>query len=162
MHMARNKTHYVIVRSFFFGRVTAERHLEAAAILLSSTASSSKIKQLHNHQQLRNIKRLHACQSHMMRPGLMRTLLPSRIFHASNNGNALASAAKAATAECSNPPSCLRNCRCFARVQDLDSLNREVWFSSSAPRSSPELGGGGDHKQPDERTLQLGKSRWVA
>jgi hypothetical protein len=98
----------------------------------------------------------------MMRPGLMRTLLPSRIFRASNNGNALASAAKAATAECSNPPSCLRNCRCFARVQDLDSLNREVWFSSSAPRSSPELGGGGDHKQPDERTLQLGKSRWVA
>jgi len=96
-----------------------------------------------------------------MRPGLMRTLLPSRIFRA-NNGNALANTAKAATAECSNPPSCLRNCRCFARVQDLDSLNREVWFSSSAPRSSPELGGGGDHKQPDERTLQLGKSRWVA
>ncbi|GAB7335968.1 hypothetical protein MBLNU13_g08209t2 [Cladosporium sp. NU13] len=92
-----------------------------------------------------------------MRPGLMRTLLPSRIFRA-NNGNALASAAKAATAECSNPPSCLRNCRCFARIQDLDSLNREVWFSSSAPRSSPELGGGGDHKQPDERTLQLGKT----
>jgi hypothetical protein len=34
--MARNKTHYVIVCSFFFGRVTAEKHLEAAAILLSN------------------------------------------------------------------------------------------------------------------------------
>ena len=92
-----------------------------------------------------------------MRPGLMRTLLPSRIFRA-NNGNAIANATRAAAAECSNPPSCLRNCRCFARVQDLDHLNREVWFSTSAPRSLPELGGGGDPKQPDERTLQLGKS----
>jgi hypothetical protein len=93
-----------------------------------------------------------------MRPGLMRTLLPSRIFR-TNNGNTLANAAKATAAECSNPPSCLRNCRCFVRVQDLDHLNREVWFSSSAPRISPELGSNGDQKQPDGRTLQLGKSR---
>jgi hypothetical protein len=93
-----------------------------------------------------------------MRPGLVRTVLPSRIFRP-NNGNAIA---KTAAAECCNPPSCLRNCRCFARVQDLDHLNREVWFSSSAPRSSSEPGSGGNHKPPDERTLQLGKSRHVA
>jgi len=96
-----------------------------------------------------------------MRPGLMRTLLPSRNFRA-NNGSAIASAARAAAADCSNPPACLRNCRCFARVQDLDQLNREVWFSSSAPRTFPDLsggGGGGDNnKPPDERTLQLGKT----
>jgi len=96
-----------------------------------------------------------------MRPGLMRTLLPSRNFRA-NNGSAIASAARAAAADCSNPPACLRNCRCFARVQGLDQLNREVWFSSSAPRTFPDLsggGGGGDNnKPPDERTLQLGKT----
>jgi hypothetical protein len=98
-----------------------------------------------------------------MRPGLMRTLLPSRIFRA-NNGSAIASAARAAAADCSNPPACLRNCRCFARVQDLDQLNREVWFSSSAPRGTPDPSGGGsgDNKPPDERTLQLGKSRLAA
>lgn len=95
-----------------------------------------------------------------MRPGLMRMLLPSRIFRA-NNGSAIASAARAAAADCSNPPACLRNCRCFARVHDLDQLNREVWFSSSAPRGLPDPSGGGgsDNKPPDERTLQLGKSR---
>jgi hypothetical protein len=93
-----------------------------------------------------------------MRPGLMRTLLPSRIFRA-NNGSAIASAARAAAADCSNPPACLRNCRCFARVQDLDQLNREVWFSSSAPRGTPDPSGS-DNKPPDERTLQLGKSRF--
>jgi hypothetical protein len=94
-----------------------------------------------------------------MRPGLTLKLWPSRFFR-STNGNAIASAAKASVAGCNNLPSCLPKCRCFARVQDLDSLNREVWFSSSAPRSSPDLGGsGGDHKPPDERTLQLGKSR---
>lgn len=93
-----------------------------------------------------------------MRPGLMRTLLPSRIFRA-NNGSAIASAARAAAADCSNPPACLRNCRCFARVQDLDQLNREVWFSSSAPRGTPNPSGS-DNKPPDERTLQLGKSRF--
>jgi hypothetical protein len=90
-----------------------------------------------------------------MRPGLTLKLWPSRIFQPNN---ARLSAAKAAAANCSNLPSCLPNCRCFARVQDLDNLNREVWFSSSAPRSSPDLGGGGDHKPPDERTLQLGKT----
>jgi hypothetical protein len=90
----------------------------------------------------------------------MRTLLPSRIFRA-NNGSAIASAARAAATDCSNPPACLRNCRCFARVQDLDQLNCEVWFSSSAPRGSPNpSGGGSDNKPPDERTLQLGKSRF--
>jgi len=86
----------------------------------------------------------------------MRTLLPSRIFRA-NNGSAIASAARAAVADCSNPPACLRNCRCFARVQDLDQLNREVWFSNSAPRGTPDPSGG-DNKPPDERTLQLGKT----
>jgi hypothetical protein len=90
----------------------------------------------------------------------MRTLLPSRIFRA-NNGSVIASAARVAAADCSNPPACLRNCRCFARVHDLDQLNREVWFSSSAPRGSPDpSAGGSDNKQPDERTLQLGKSRF--
>ena len=92
-----------------------------------------------------------------MRPGLMRTLLPSRIFRA-NNGSGIANAARVAAADCSNPPACLRNCRCFARVHDLDQLNRDVWFSSSAPRGLPDPSGG-DNKPPDERTLQLGKSR---
>lgn len=95
----------------------------------------------------------------MMRPGLMRTLLPSRLFRTTNNGSSSQLVAKAAAADCNNPPACLRNCRCFARVQDADQINREVWFASSAPRAAPELGTGSDKKPPDERTLQLGKSR---
>lgn len=52
----------------------------------------------------------------------------------------------------------MQNCRCFAQVQDLDKLNRDVWFTSSLPRYAPEGGPGGDHKPPDQRTLQLGKT----
>lgn len=89
----------------------------------------------------------------------MRTLLPSRLLRTTHNGSSRPVAQAAAAADCINPPACLRNCRCFARVQDVDQINREVWFNSSSPRGVPELGSGGDQKPPDERTIQLGKSR---
>ncbi|KAK3699022.1 hypothetical protein LTR37_016626 [Vermiconidia calcicola] len=97
----------------------------------------------------------------MTRVGLMRTLLPSRLIpstkHAVLNvgakGTTVASpSGRAATCD---PRACLRNCRCFAHVHDIDKLNREVYFTSAPPRqhASPD-----DHKPPDERTLQLGKT----
>ena len=88
--------------------------------------------------------------------GLMRTLLPSRLLR--SNNAALNVTTKAITAispasRC-DPRACLRNCRCFAQVNDIDKLNRDVWFTSSAPRFTPS----GSHKPPDERTLRLGKT----
>ncbi|SMR46520.1 unnamed protein product [Zymoseptoria tritici ST99CH_1E4] len=100
---------------------------------------------------------------------LMRTLLPSRL-RAATTANAatrssaavvLSPASSSSPQPCSDPRACLRNCRCYAQVQGLDPLNRNIWFSSAAPRSlSLQQSGehGGDHKPPDERTLQLGKT----
>ena len=85
----------------------------------------------------------------------MRTLLPSRLLR---SGNAVLNASKAANVAANatrcEPRACLRNCRCFAHVHDIDKLNRVVWFTSTVPRSTLS---GGD-KPPDERTLQLGKT----
>lgn len=55
------------------------------------------------------------------------------------------------------PRAWLRNDRYFAQVQGLDRVNKDIWFTSTVPRSVP-LECQGDHKPPDERTLQLGKS----
>ena len=89
----------------------------------------------------------------------MRTLLPSRLFRTSNA--AALNVARAATSPsprlCNNPRACLQNCRCFAHVQDLDKLNRDVYFTSSSPRFDP-IGSPEPHKPPDARTLQLGKT----
>jgi hypothetical protein len=90
----------------------------------------------------------------------MRTLLPSRLFR-SNNATAT-KAVRAATASnsaavCRDPRDCLRSCRCFAHVHDIDKLNRDVYFNSSVPRFEP-VGSPEPHKPPDERTLQLGKT----
>lgn len=94
---------------------------------------------------------------------LMRLLSsPSRL---ARTHNAVASAARAATspaAACSNPRSCLASCRCLAQVTDLGSGGggREIWFTSAAPRLSPPFPGASnlDHRPPDQRTLQLGKT----
>ncbi|KAK4550726.1 hypothetical protein LTR36_000305 [Oleoguttula mirabilis] len=90
---------------------------------------------------------------------LMRTLLPSRLLRR-NAATQLAApvtlAAPSTTARC-DPRACLRDCRCFAHVNDVDRVNRDVWFTSGAPRYTLP-GGGGDHKPPDQRTLQLGKT----
>lgn len=53
----------------------------------------------------------------------------------------------------------MSNCRCFAQVNDIDGLNRDVYFTPTLlrPSQQPSLGQG-DHKPPDERTLQLGKT----
>lgn len=97
----------------------------------------------------------------MTSPSLLRTLLSSRLL-ASKTSNAVTNAAKAASSPvarigCASPQSCMRDCRCFAQVHDIDKLNRDVWFNSSIPRSLPNLPGS-DHKPPDERTLKLGKT----
>ncbi|KAK6435245.1 hypothetical protein LTR95_008565 [Oleoguttula sp. CCFEE 5521] len=82
---------------------------------------------------------------------LMSSLLPSRLRL--QKVAALRSAVVGSTA-CASPALCSQACRCFAQVHDLDSLNRDVYFTSTSPR----LTGGGDHRPPDERTLQLGKT----
>lgn len=89
--------------------------------------------------------------------GLMRTLLPSRLLRSSNAALSLRPAAANTTAARYDLRACLRNCRCFAHVNDIDRINRGVWFTSNIPRYSPP-GQGSDHKPPDERTLQLGKT----
>ena len=83
----------------------------------------------------------------------MRTLLPSRLLRTTNGALNIA-AAKTVTSPSSrhcDPRACLRNCRCFAHVKDIDQLNREIWFTSTIPRL-------GDHQPTDERKLQLGKT----
>lgn len=94
---------------------------------------------------------------------LMRTLLPSRLrasTHAALPPAVIIPPTTPASHHCGNPRQCLRNCRCFAQVKDIDILrSRDVWFSSAAPRnSSIENSPHSDHKPPDERTLQLGKT----
>lgn len=89
----------------------------------------------------------------------MRTLLPSRLLRPGNavlnvsSKTSTINPSASAAARC-NPRACLRNCRCFAHVHDIDKLNRDVWFTSTVPRSSLASG----EKPPDERTLQLGKT----
>lgn len=98
----------------------------------------------------------------------MRHLLPSRLlrsalsgkFAAGSNASILRfAAAQTSPARC-DPDSCLVNCRCFAQVNDIDPLNRDVYFTPTLLRSSspPALNGGKDHQPPDERTLQLGRT----
>ncbi|KAK5137080.1 hypothetical protein LTR08_001089 [Meristemomyces frigidus] len=93
--------------------------------------------------------------------GLMRTLLPSRLLRAQyaalrSPAPATLALVNTATARC-DPQACLKHCRCFAHVNDSDRINRDVWFTSAVPRYSPP-GHENDHKPPDERTLQLGKT----
>jgi hypothetical protein len=90
---------------------------------------------------------------------LIRTLLPSRPrhpHHAALTQSIAASVSKAASGRC-DPISCPSNCRCFAQVNDIDRRGQDVWFSSTAPRHNLD-GQGSDHKPPDERKLQLGKT----
>ena len=96
--------------------------------------------------------------------GLMRTLLPSRLLRpagvaAGNNGstntNTAVRAAASSRRTC-DPQGCLNNCRCFAHVNDIDPLNRDVYFTPTLLRPFPL--NQSDHKPPDERTLRLGKT----
>ncbi|KAK4505432.1 hypothetical protein PRZ48_003395 [Zasmidium cellare] len=92
----------------------------------------------------------------MTPPGrLTRTLLPQRLRALNTTHNAVIQTARIAASPrpCSDPRSCLQNCRCFAQVNDID---RDFWFSSSASRQ--QQGISSDHKPPDERTVQLGKT----
>ncbi|KAK5163575.1 uncharacterized protein LTR77_010524 [Saxophila tyrrhenica] len=90
--------------------------------------------------------------------GLMRTLLPRHFFQrtspAAVNVGVARTAAQRNRPRC-DPRCCMRDCRCFAQVHDIDKLNRDVYFISTPPRynlpSEPPKG-------PDERTLQLGKT----
>ncbi|EMC96129.1 hypothetical protein BAUCODRAFT_69839 [Baudoinia panamericana UAMH 10762] len=86
----------------------------------------------------------------------MRPFLPSRLIPTRHAALKLISRGSAAR-PCSDPTACLTNCRCFAQVHDVDRINREVWFTSAAPRLNG-LGLQNDHQPPDERTLQLGKT----
>ena len=88
---------------------------------------------------------------------LLRTLLPSRLR--ADHSNAITITKKTRiTASCHDPHACLNNCRCFARVNDIEPWSRDVWFTSAAPRYlSPDLKNS-DHKPPDERTIKLGRT----
>ena len=92
----------------------------------------------------------------------MRTLLPSRLLRTSNAvlnfsaANAASVTSSTAAARC-DPRACLRNCRCFAHVHDIDKINRDVWFTSNIIRAAPP-GSPTEHKPPDQRTIQLGKT----
>ncbi|KAK3111275.1 hypothetical protein LTR53_013633 [Teratosphaeriaceae sp. CCFEE 6253] len=88
--------------------------------------------------------------------GLLRTLLPLRSPRPRNAAVSLRLAFPHSATRC-DPTACLRNCRCFAHVNDIDRLNRNVWSTSTTPRYTPPLGGS-DYQPPNERTLQLGKT----
>lgn len=106
--------------------------------------------------------------------GLMRNLLPSRLLRPAAGGvgiNGSASATSAAvrvavtndsafSRQRCDPQACLSNCRCFAHVNDIDALNRDIYFTPTLLRTGPTPTpfNQGDHKPPDERTLQLGKT----
>lgn len=92
--------------------------------------------------------------------GLMRNLLPRRFLQRGPSATAALNVGATninsthIASKC-DPQTCLRDCRCFAQVHDVDRLNRDVYFTSSTPRhllpTEPP-------KQPDERTIQLGKT----
>ncbi|GAB1737964.1 hypothetical protein NU219Hw_g2477t1 [Hortaea werneckii] len=88
--------------------------------------------------------------------------LPSRLLRANATRSlSIAVATTAPTAlRCGHPRPCLDPCRRFAQVNDAgDRINRDIFFTRTPPlRSLPGPGGNNDHKPPDERTLQLGKT----
>ena len=95
---------------------------------------------------------------------LMRKLLPSRLsfLHRSTNAplNIVTKVSTTPAQRC-DPSACIniKDCRCFAQVIDSnnDRLNRSVYFNSTIPNFTPP-GLPQEHKPPDERTLQLGKT----
>ncbi|CAK1362138.1 hypothetical protein CB0940_02573 [Cercospora beticola] len=89
---------------------------------------------------------------------LVRSLFPSRLRATNATTITTSRIAAPSTVGCRDPHSCLNsNCRCFAQVNDIEPWNRDVWFTSSAPRyTSPDQKG--DHKPPDERTVKLGRT----
>ncbi|KAI7538409.1 hypothetical protein KC331_g10378 [Hortaea werneckii] len=87
--------------------------------------------------------------------------LPSRLFRA--NASRVSSSAVATTAppasRCGHPRPYLDPYRRFAQVNDADDrINRDIFFTRTPLRSTPVPGSNNDHKPPDERTLQLGKT----
>ncbi len=94
----------------------------------------------------------------------MRTLLPRRLFQLQRSP-AAATALNVGTTKTStpnsarcNPRSCLQNCRCFAQVHDIDKLNRDFYFTSTPLVFNASSNYAEPPKQPNERTLQLGKT----
>jgi len=77
------------------------------------------------------------------------------VARAAPAGTALTAGGKHLTSGC-DPRTCIGDCRCFAHVNDIESINRELWFSQTPARPSPDPRG--DHQPPDERTLKLGKT----
>lgn len=96
--------------------------------------------------------------------GAMRALLRSRLLRAGRTQPPLLTATNRQPIPSSpttcDPILCQQNCRCFAEVKGIESLDREVWFTSSEPplQPFPPSTAGNDHQPPDERTLQLGKT----
>ncbi|TKA33027.1 hypothetical protein B0A54_14413 [Friedmanniomyces endolithicus] len=90
--------------------------------------------------------------------GLLRTLFRSRQLRTNDAALKLRlpTGDSATTARC-DTIFCQHHCRCFAHVNDINRTNRDAWFTSSIPRYVPP-GQTSDHKPPDERTLQLGKT----
>ncbi|KAF7187718.1 hypothetical protein HII31_11057 [Pseudocercospora fuligena] len=102
--------------------------------------------------------------SRLMRQRLPLRLLTNRTSITTTSSRTIFVTSASSSRPCSDPHSCLRKCNCvaqrsFAQVNDTEQWNRDIWFTSSAPRYvPPSLNGNGDHSPPDERTLQLGKT----
>lgn len=86
------------------------------------------------------------------------TLNPSRLLRSSTHAaSAWHQLLRSTIIPTYDRASWLRNSRCFAQVSDVNHVGRDVWFTSAAPRCLPH-NPQSDHKPPDERTLQLGKT----
>ncbi|KAF2478897.1 hypothetical protein BDY17DRAFT_306008 [Neohortaea acidophila] len=88
----------------------------------------------------------------MMSARLMRAFLPSRLLPRLNAIAKPAATHPAALSSPCDPRACLESCRCFADIHEPNRHNRNVWFTSSTPRLN------NDHRPPDARTLQLGRT----
>lgn len=104
----------------------------------------------------------HALGKAFMTVRLMRTPLPSRLLRAHHAVKPAIPAVRcripsgAPGAEVTTSQPCSRS---FANIREPDFTLKELSFSGTGPRGTPEGPKEGDYKPPDERTLKLGKSK---
>jgi len=79
------------------------------------------------------------------------------VNHAARANKRLLVIASSTAQRCPQPRNCIKSCRCFAQVKDIGHNGRDIWFTSTAPRTSSLEPTSGEERV-DERTLQLGKT----
>ena len=96
---------------------------------------------------------LYECRKLQMTAGPMRRLSSSSRTHAQRiTLKNLAS---------STPVALRQPQRTLANIRERDISLSKTWFTSTVPRISPPELRGQDHSPPDERTLKLGKSKYL-